>query len=281
MMSRPPSLTRTALLTATLVLVAARTQAGPIFLTGHDPDFHAQGSGSAQNLLTAGLQFVTGNTYNTGMRFLWVESFLSPTSGHLVGANGLTALGLSNGVHYDWVDATGFASATLSNYDAIAVASSFGGMLTQAELDALIARSTDIANFVNAGGGLLALSECSPASGFCYSDTLGPSPNLFGFVPVNVTSVATSAPYSLTAAGSALFPTLTNADMNDPTHNSFGAVGGLTIVDTDFFGTPTTLAGNVTINNGGFTPVPEPGSMLLLGGGLLVLAGRHYRRRQV
>jgi len=47
---------------------------------------------------------VTGNTYNSGTKFLWVESFLPPGGGHLIGANGLTALGLVAGVDYDWVD---------------------------------------------------------------------------------------------------------------------------------------------------------------------------------
>ena len=243
--------------------------AGPIFLTGHDPDFHAQISTGAQNLLNAGLSFVTGGAHNnSAQKFLWVESFLAPTAGHLVGANGLNAIGLSLGVHYDWVDAAGLATVNFANYEAIGIASSFGGMLTRAELDGLIARSADIATFVNAGGGLMALSECSPASSFCLDDTLGSNPSLFGFLPVAVTSVATSAPYGLTAAGQSLFPTLTNADMNDATHNSFGAVGGLTVVDTDANGVATTLAGNVRITTGGF--VPEPTSLVLV---LLGLAG--------
>jgi hypothetical protein len=40
------------------------------------------------------------------------------------------------------VDAGGFAIVNLNNYEAIAIASSFGGMLTQAEINALIARKT-------------------------------------------------------------------------------------------------------------------------------------------
>ena len=279
-MPRTVSVARVCLLVVAFVLLATRTQAGPIFLTGHDPDFHAQVSVGAQNLLTAGLQFVTGNTYNSGTKFLWVESFLAPTGGHLVGEDGLNALGLVLGTHYDWVNAAGFAGVNLNSYDAIAIASSYGGMLTQAELDALIFRSADIATFINGGGGLLALSECFPASAFCLADTLGPAPNLFGFLPVAVTSVNTTAPYALTPAGMLMFPTLTNGDMNDPTHNSFGLVGGLTVVDTDSVGVATTLAGNVTIDNGGFNPVPEPGSLILLGSGVLAFAARSYRRRR-
>ncbi len=261
------------------VLATAPAAAGPIFLTGHDPDFHAQGSLGAQNLLNAGLSFVTGGAYtNTTTKFLWVESFLSPTAGHLVGEDGLNAIGLTLGAEYDWVDAAGFATVNLSNYEAIAIASSFGGMLTQAELDALIARKTDIATFINAGGGLLALSECSPSSGFCLDDTLGPNPDLFGFLPVAVTSVATLAPYSLTSAGAAMFPGLTDADVNDPTHNSFGAVGGLTVVDTDENGVATTLAGNVQIKDGGF--VPEPGTVSLMALSLVGLVAAQRARRR-
>ena len=266
-----------ALATVLCLTGAAPVLAGPIFLTGHDPDFHAVDSSNARNLLRAGLDYVTGGQYtNTTQKFLWVESFLAPTAGHRVGANGLTAIGLTAGVHFDWVNAAGLATVDLSQYEAIAVASSFGGMLTRAELDGLIARSADIASFVNAGGGLMALAECTPTSGFCLDDTLGSNPNPFGFLPITVTSVATAAPYSLTAAGAAMFPGLTNADMNDPTHNSFGAVGGLTVIDTDSNGVPTTLAGNVNITPTGF--VPEPGSLALVALALFGVATCHRRR---
>ena len=274
-MSHNTRLLRTLALTAALVTAAAGVQAGPIFLTGHDPDFHAQSSIGAQNLLRTGLNFVTTNTVGTGQKFLWVESFLAPTAGHLVGEDGLNALGLTLGVEYDWVDAAGLAGVNFGNYDAIAVASSFGGMLTQAELDGLIARKAEIATFVNAGGGLMALAECHPDSGFCQADTLGPAPATFGFLPVTVSSVATAPPYTVTAFGAGLG--LTNGDVNDPTHNSFGLIGGLNIVDNDALGVPTTLAGNVRIVDTGF--IPEPSSTLLLGGALAVLAA-HLRRRR-
>ena len=97
-----------------------------------------------------------------------MESFIPATSGHRVGEQSLDDIGLMPGVgqDFDWVDAAGFATANLSNYTAIGVASSFGGMFTSAELNAMIARTADITAFINEGGGLFASAECD-SGGAC------------------------------------------------------------------------------------------------------------------
>lgn len=254
---------------------------GPIFLTGHDPDFHAQSSGGAQNLLDAGLSFVTGATHDLsdGNKFLWVESRIPTPSGHRIGENGLGSIGLSLGTHYDRANAAELPAVTFSDYTAIAVASAFGGLLTRAELDGLIAREAEIADFVNAGGGLLALAECYP----CGANLLGGAtpPDLFGFVPVSVTSIGANPPFTVTAAGGGSPFFLTNSDVNDPTHNSFGEVGRLTVLDTDVPGNAVTLAGNVTITDDTFIPtVPEPGVLALLLIGAMGGAGALGRRKR-
>lgn len=253
-------------------------QAGPVYITGHDPDFHAQGQASGQTQLRVGLNFVTGGTFDDGgQKFLWVESRLAPPSGFRLGEAGLGTLGLLLGVNYDRANAAELAGVNFSTYSAIVVASSFGGMLTKAEINALIARKSDITDFVNAGGGMFAMSECFPTSSFCSSGNVDAATALFGFLPVDVTSVATVAPYKVTPFGASLG--LTDADVSDCcTHNSFGAIAGLNIVDTDNTGVPTTLAGIVHIGPGGFIPAPATLVLLVVGAVAVGLSRRRFSR---
>lgn len=271
--------------TALLVGASGAAVAGPVFLTGHDPDFHAPTSVGAQNLLTAGLDFVTGNTtFSNTEKFLWVESRISPPSGHRVGENALGAIGLTLGTHYDRANAAELAAVDFSNYTAIAVASSFGALLGRAELDALIARKADIETHINAGGGLMALAECDGTFGSCGDNLLGANADLFGFVPLSgIVPEAVTQSFTVTADGAAAPFNLTVADVSDPTHNAFDPAqvpAALKILDFDSNNNAVTLAGNVRIQGGGFVgDVPEPATLGLLGAGIIGLGVLRRRRR--
>lgn len=277
--NRMPWLLATGMLA--VVIPAGRVWAGPIFITGHDPDFHAQDSAGAANLLKTGLDFSTSGAWNVGLKkFLWVESNKPVLGGHRFGQNALTgALGLTQGVHFDHVDAAGLVGVNFSNYSAIAIASTFGGMLTQSEIDALIARTSAIQTFINNGGGLFASSECGSGFGNCDASSITSNATLFGYLPLTATSVSQNPPFTITPFGTMIGAKfgLTSANLQDPTHNSFGPTAGLTPVDLDQSGNPTTLAGNVTVGPGGF--VPEPATLTLFGAGLTVLIVLRQRKR--
>ena len=266
-----------------VLLLPATTFAGPIFLTGHDPDFHSQGQPDAAEFFTTALNYVMNGTLNDNVhKLLWVESKLAPNGGHVTGANSLPIIGLTAGIDYDWVDAAGFATANLANYAAIGVASTFGGMLTSAELNALIARSADIAAFVNSGNGIFASAECNANQCGGADNLTVPHGAFYSFIPVVASSIANADPYTLTAFGNAFgFTAAGKAYINECcTHNSFGLTGGLNVIDFDSAGHPTTLAGVFRIEDGELHPVPEPVTMSLFGVGLAGYAFKRARRRR-
>lgn len=214
---------------------------------------------------------------------MWIESRIAPPSGYRVGELGLTSIGLTLGTHYDRANGADLAAMTdFSGYTAIAVASTFGGLLTAAELSQLILKKAVIEDFVNAGGGVLALAE-SFQGGSSGSHLAGlTTADLFSFLPVAVSSVPPTAPFNPTAAGLAAPFNLVFGDLNDPTHNSFGLIGGLTPLDLDS-GNPsqaTTLAGDVTIGGGGFMPAPEPTTFALVVIATAALSMQRLRKKQ-
>src|SRR6476646_5493351 len=91
---------RAAVLPLLVVLAGMTANAdivGSIFLTGHDPDYHAfaggNGSGAAA-INNQPIDFVTDPAFNTfanvGIKkFLYVTSNIAPPSGHVDGTNGL------------------------------------------------------------------------------------------------------------------------------------------------------------------------------------------------
>jgi hypothetical protein len=126
-----------------------------------------------------------------------------------------------------------------TNYDAVVVASDWGGWLWQRELNILNARAAELANYVNAGGGLVAFAE----SGHEMAQG-GTTENQFAFVPFVVGSSQvdqTETQNTLTQAG--LDMGLTVDDVNGNfSHNTFTSDAGMDVIDQDPSGGILSLA---------------------------------------
>lgn len=252
---RRPTLARRALAASLLLfslsLAGIAANAGSVFLTGHDPDFHGSLGGNttgARNINIAAINFVMDSGFNpyvlTAPKFLFVESSIAPPAGHTVGKNGVVASGYVEGADFDHHDASTLNAALdllgdPGGYSAIVVASDFGGVLTQAELDILNGRQADIANFINAGGGIYAMAESNGGVG------LTPNGGHYAFIPTIVSSVnldQNESGFTVTPFGASLG--LTNSDVNgNASHAVFTGINGFTVVNMDAAGRIMSIAG--------------------------------------
>jgi hypothetical protein len=259
-----------------------------IFLTGHDPDFHAFQGGNqagAQHINQRAIAFVTDPAFNSfaaggNNRLLLVMDLTNPGGGYSDPRLGLNASGFT--ARYDVADNGAAGGSVLnlntvnfSNYAAIVIASDFGGWLRQRELSILDARSSDIINYLNAGGGLYAMAESGSPFGLT---TTGQ----FGYLPFVVSSAAlnqSEVGNTVTAFGASLG--LSNSDINgNASHNIFAGTFGLNVVDNDASSHILSLAGRGQVTSGGVGAAPEPATLTMLGIGVACLAAFRHRRRK-
>ena len=279
----------TVLVGALGLCVSALSFAGSVFVTGHDPDYHAiEGNVTnpvgAQHIVQRALEFTrNGNT----APILFIQTDTSnlalPLNDHLDSEDGLISSGFTAastpGNHYVRVNATEFATINLSLFSAIFVASDHGGTLAGNDLQAINARTADILSYINAGGGLVALAE----DGFRQPASVGPQPASFGFLPFLVTAVPLGEEEqgnTLTPFGASLG--LLTSDINENfSHAVFTATGGMSIVDTDSAGEILSLAFRGLFGLAGVAVIPEPSTLILFAFGLAGLAAVGRRRTRL
>jgi len=134
------------------------------------------------------------------------------------------------------------------------------------EVAAVNSNAASINAFVSSGGGLM--SHGSGNYGWLSALLPGLTEVLAG----------TGSGHTLTPAGNAAFPGLTNADIGaGPSHSFFsGSFGGLSVLGRDGQNRPFILGGGA----GTTIEVPEPASMILFGVAGLLAGGVAWRRRK-
>ncbi len=238
---------------------ASASTGGNFIATGHDMDYHCSAGQSPE---CSYLKIAVDKVRNgSSLPILALDQGGSPTCTYYYGygwycyggAELITSLGDAgyasgdivhvNPTSAQWASMPLVDSSGKPLYSAIVTASdsSCGGCdNNSAGETAINNRSSDIATYFNAGGGILALSGAGNAGTY------------YNFVPLHVSGGYTSPPYTVTSDGAAIGVTYNMANCC-ATHNSFNSVpSGLVALETDSRGIAETLAAfNATITTGG------------------------------
>jgi hypothetical protein len=183
-----------------LVFFALPAQAGNLWLTGHDADFHCTG-GNQCNHMGVAADFVRQGAPTKTLPILVLDSGtqVATALGQAAARARNTVEGAGNPFPTTVIDPTSPAFATtplsVANWSAIIIASdsSCGGCDNDAaDIAAINARTAELQAFFNTGGGVFYLSGA------------GNRATYYASVPIVATAAAVSPPFTLTPVGTAL-----------------------------------------------------------------------------
>lgn len=273
------------LATATaLALSAGSALAGPFIISGTDSDDHGSASGGVNftgwKYMQKALENIGGAVTNGNKKVVTLG-----TSGSTAGAAALSAFSLSSLVGAGWTFGTVDGTTDLTDFFSGAGAintgntgiimidsgSNVGGGISAAEEAVLTANAAALNAFVGAGGGLFA-----QASELDWLAALIP-----GIVTVDLGGGGSGTSLVLTAAGSAAFPGLTNADLSSgPWHHYFTGYAPLSLLAESSGGFDVIIGGvGGSITDPGPIGVPEPLTLTLFGAGLAGAAALRRRKK--
>ena len=265
---------------AGIAVGSSAAYAGPFILAGTDADDHGSASGSTNLDGWFFMQRSIENLAPSVTNGSKVVVSLGSSSTALAAKQ--SAFNLSGLVGQGWtfqaLDGAAAINSFFANTGAVTAANSgivmldsgnnVSGGLDNTEEGALTANATQLNSFLGAGGGLF-----SQANSYGFLSAL---------VPGLTAPAESNTGINLTAAGSAAFPGLTNADLSaGPYHNQFANIGSISVLGVSTATTNPIIigasGGSITDPGPGPgpgpgpspTPVPEPASMLLLASGLL------------
>ena len=265
-----------AILTAVIGFSAGSAVAGPFIIAGTDADDHGfvNGGGNQDGwfFMQRSLENIAPGVTNGNKTVI----FLGSNPGSDAGNAAQSAFVLSNLPAAGWTAqfvngvaaintflATGIGSAGIVMLDSGA---NVTGGIDAVESAAVTAGAVVLNNFLGTGGGLF-----TQANSLGFLSTLIPG--------INITTSSGSG-ITLTAAGIAAFPGLTNADLSSgPYHAVFSNFGGLPVLGIE----SNRPGGAVIIGASGGsitnpTVVPEPSTLGILGLGLAALGFIRRRR---